>query len=244
MLIQWSAHVEIVQHVMRSCSGMNQNKILSKSKVQAATKAIISFANSYKYNKKRKQNDKSESTPSITEIATSLQSLSIQIRNNQTCKSVTQIRNLLESLIELTRFRLGTHMTKEEDRLRVGIRSNIQSDLINVEYGKVMTISISTAGGIGEELVEEIKIGLYHISDFLRALHEGRNNYEQPYFPPLPLLARRSKEQIDEEGGNEEIDAQLNNDRDYGNIKHNTNLVKSVILNNFIYSSNQQPGWY
>ncbi|KAA6394606.1 MAG: hypothetical protein EZS28_009869 [Streblomastix strix] len=211
--------------------------MLSKSKVQAATKAIISFANSYKYNKKRKQNDKSQSTPSITAIAASLQSLSIQIRNNQTCKSVTQVRNLLESLIELTRFRLCTHMTKEEDRLRVGIRSNsrkcldwiqyfgdaqVQSDLVNVEYGKVMTISISTSGGKGEELDKEIYNGLRYITFFLSSLHEGR------------------KDQIESEGGSEEIDAQLINDGDYGNIKSKANDAKVEILNRFKHSINQR----
>ncbi|KAA6381860.1 MAG: hypothetical protein EZS28_022612 [Streblomastix strix] len=53
------------------------------------------------------------------------------------------------------------------------------ADLVNVGYGKVICISFSTAGGINEEQDEEILNELFHIFNFLRALHE-RRNYPQP----------------------------------------------------------------
>ncbi|KAA6322450.1 MAG: hypothetical protein EZS28_054434 [Streblomastix strix] len=86
-----------------------------------------------------------------------------------------------------------------------------QSELVNNGYGRVTSISFCTAGGKGEEQDKEISDGLYYISRFIRELHLGRNNDYQPSFQPLPLLARRSEEQIEEEGANEEIEAQLNN---------------------------------
>ncbi|KAA6387831.1 MAG: hypothetical protein EZS28_016641, partial [Streblomastix strix] len=51
----------------------------------------------------------------------------------------------------------------------------------------------------------------------------------------LPLLARVSFEQIEEEGANEEIEAQMNNNGLGGDIKAWGNLTKAVILNHFIH---------
>ncbi|KAA6402767.1 MAG: hypothetical protein EZS28_001702 [Streblomastix strix] len=57
-----------------------------------------------------------------------------------------------------------------------------------------MSITFSTAGGIGDEQDREIYDGLYYIFEFLRQLREGSNGL-QPYFQPLLLLARRTEEQ-------------------------------------------------
>ncbi|KAA6363103.1 MAG: hypothetical protein EZS28_041370 [Streblomastix strix] len=78
---------------------------------------------------------------------------------------------------------------------------------------------------------------------FLSNLNKGRNY--NPSFPPQPLLVRRSDEQIEEEGGNEEIESQLINKKsDYGHIKNSANYAKGWILNNFIKYDNPKPDWY
>ncbi|KAA6353811.1 MAG: hypothetical protein EZS28_050663, partial [Streblomastix strix] len=107
------------------------------------------------------------------------------------------------------------------------------TDLVNVEYGKVTCISLSTAGGIGEENDEEIRNGLNNIFNFLREQHEGRNY--QPSFQPLPLLARMTEEEIEEEGAIEEVEAQMINVESGGIIKSCANLTKATILNHFIH---------
>ncbi|KAA6371727.1 MAG: hypothetical protein EZS28_032747 [Streblomastix strix] len=62
----------------------------------------------------------------------------------------------------------------------------------------------------------------------------GRNDYYSS-FKQLPLLARRTVEQIEEEGANEEIEAQMNNKGYYGEIKCRANKAKEVVLNRFIH---------
>ncbi|KAA6394603.1 MAG: hypothetical protein EZS28_009866 [Streblomastix strix] len=101
---------------------------------------------------------------------------------------------------------------------------------------------IFTASGSGEIQDEEISNGLRYISMFLRELYQGRNL--QPSFPPLPLLAHRSQEQIEEEGGNEELESQMinkgsNNWRQ--SIMDITNMAKAAILNYFVDQSNLEP---
>ncbi|KAA6362747.1 MAG: hypothetical protein EZS28_041726, partial [Streblomastix strix] len=136
---------------------------------------------------------------------------------NQTHKTKKENRN--------KQYKLGTHIDLDVDNQRLKVRSisrdchNLiqvygdeqdQLELANVKYGKMICISFSTAGGTGEEQDEEILNELFHIFNLLSSLHQGRNNY-QPQFQPLPLLARRTEEQIEEEGANEEIEAQMNN---------------------------------
>ncbi|KAA6388983.1 MAG: hypothetical protein EZS28_015491 [Streblomastix strix] len=100
-----------------------------------------------------------------------------------------------------------------------------------------MTISFYTAGGIGEEQDMEILNGLHNISWFLRELHQGRHYFGQPSFQALPLLARRTEEQIEEEGANEEIEAQMSNVGYYVNIKDFAKGYKAATLNQFIHRS-------
>ncbi|KAA6390109.1 MAG: hypothetical protein EZS28_014358 [Streblomastix strix] len=171
---------------------------------------------------------------------------------NESCKSVTQIPTLLRTLTELTRFRLGTHLNQEEDRLRLEVRkwskdclrliqcygdADDQSELVNIGYGRAISLSFYTAGGIGEGQDAKIEVGLNYIWWFLRELHEGRNNYPQPSFRPLPLLARRTEEQIEEQGANEEIEAQMKNNGLGSGIKDWANGVKANILNRFIHNN-------
>ncbi|KAA6380181.1 MAG: hypothetical protein EZS28_024292 [Streblomastix strix] len=181
-------------------------------------------------------------------IASSLQFLRNQIQYYNTCKQVIQIPKLLQSLSALVTFRLGIHINLDVDNQRLKVRcwsrdclfwiqhfgdEQDQSVLINNGYGRVTSISICTAGGKGEEQDLEIFYGLMHIFYFFRELHEGRN--WQPSFQPLPLLARRSEEQMEEEGANEEIDAQMKNKGRYGDIKREANDAKAMTLNHFIY---------
>ncbi|KAA6383078.1 MAG: hypothetical protein EZS28_021397 [Streblomastix strix] len=162
-------------------------------------------------------------------------------------------QNLLRPLASLTIFKLNNHSNQEVDRLRLKVRQKSRqclsliheygyaqdfADLVNVEYGKVICISFSTAGGIGEEKEKEIRNGLDNIYNFLREQHEGRNNYYQPFFQPLPLLARMTEEQIEEEGANEEIEAQMSNVgqvQEYYDVKYQANWAKAEILNHFIH---------
>ncbi|KAA6377779.1 MAG: hypothetical protein EZS28_026695 [Streblomastix strix] len=230
----------------------NQNKMQSKLKVNEIARAIVSFTDSYTLNKQGKQNEQpeSESISSLTDIASSLQTLSYQIRNNNTCKQVIQIPKLLKSLVALSRFRLGTHIDLDVDNQRLEVRSwsrwclyciqcigdeQDQSELVNKRYGRVTSITFSTAGAQGEEQDEDIRNGLCRISAFLNELHEGRNNDWQPSFQPLPLLARNTEEQMEEEGADEEIDAQMKNNGDDSNIKGYANYIKEVVLNHFIH---------
>ncbi|KAA6368258.1 MAG: hypothetical protein EZS28_036215 [Streblomastix strix] len=150
----------------------------------------------------------------------------------------------------LSLYKLGTHPNQEVYRLRLNVRNDSRyclrqiqiygdeqdfADLVNVEYGRVLSIAFCTAGGIGEEQDVEIKDVLNYISIFLKELHEGRIYY-QPFFQPLPLLVRRTEEQIEEEGANEELEAQMENNGFYLNsIRNWANRAKANSLNHFIH---------
>ncbi|KAA6367382.1 MAG: hypothetical protein EZS28_037091, partial [Streblomastix strix] len=109
-----------------------------------------------------------------------------------------------------------------------------QTELVNVGYGRVLSIAFCTAGGVGEEQDAEIWNVLNSIYNFLRQLHEGKTNDQQPSFQPLPLLARKTEEQIEEEGSNEEIEAQMNNNENNGYISVWAKFAKTETLNRFI----------
>ncbi|KAA6384262.1 MAG: hypothetical protein EZS28_020208, partial [Streblomastix strix] len=152
----------------------------------------------------------------------------------------------------LTHPLIYTHLSQENDQQTLVLRSgsgcclwhiqfwgdeSVQSELINVGYARVLVIAISTASGSGEEDDGEIKDGLNNISEFIRCLNKGKQNS----FPPQPLLAHRSYEQIEEEGENEEIDSQLINKAFSGNIKNSANRAKLAVLNYFIEQGNPKP---
>ncbi|KAA6377736.1 MAG: hypothetical protein EZS28_026739 [Streblomastix strix] len=224
----------------------------SKQKIQNTASLIVSFTDSYTQSKQRKQNKqyKSKSTLSLAQVTSRLEYLWRQIENKKSCKQVIRIPKLLQSLIALVTFRLGIHLNEQTDLLRLKVRHwskwclrNIhfyadeqdQSELVRQGYGRMMSITFSTAGGVGEEEDKEIWNGLGEIQHFLRQLHDGRN-YPYTSFQPLPLLVRRTEEQIEEEGASEEIEAQLNNKGMNGNIKMNATRAKAAILNHFIHT--------
>ncbi|KAA6367025.1 MAG: hypothetical protein EZS28_037448 [Streblomastix strix] len=161
----------------------------------------------------------------------------------------------LHSLITLSIYKIGTHFNQENDQQTLALRSgsieclwliqlygdaSAQSELVNANYTGVLVIAISTASGHGKKYDNEIRIGLYYIYIFLRCLNKGK----QFSFPPQPLLAHRSDEQLEEEGGNEEIDSQLMNKGFNSDIKNNANETKGEILNYFIDQGNRRPYWY
>ncbi|KAA6362899.1 MAG: hypothetical protein EZS28_041574 [Streblomastix strix] len=232
----------------------------SNQDVNGIVRVIIRFTDSDTKNKQEKQNEQqeSESTLSLAQVTSSLEYLWKQIQDKQSCKQVIRVPKLLQSLIALATFRLGTHLREQTDLLRLKVRhlsrwclwliyhngdEQIKSELVINEYGRVMTLSFCTAGGIGEEEDEEIFNGLRYIYWFLRILYQIRNDdydYDdddddwQPSFHPLPLLARNTEEQIEEDGANEEIEAQINNNGLGGDINSDANEAKATILNHFI----------
>ncbi|KAA6360387.1 MAG: hypothetical protein EZS28_044086, partial [Streblomastix strix] len=129
--------------------------------------------------------------------------------NDNICKEVINTPKALHSLITLSGYKLNIHFSQENDQQSLQVRhssrgclwdiqlygdASVQSELVNARYVRVLVIAISTACGSGEEQDEEIFYGLFRISKFLKYLHQGINNDEPPfqYFPPQPLLVRRS----------------------------------------------------
>ncbi|KAA6355086.1 MAG: hypothetical protein EZS28_049387 [Streblomastix strix] len=223
----------------------------SDQEIQNDARAIVSFTGSYVQNKQRKQNEQqeSESTLSLTQVTSRICSLSYQIIYNKGCKQVIRIPKLLQSLIALVNFRLGTHLNEQTDLLRLNVRrqsrrclyciqrngdAQVHSELVRQGYGRATSISFSAAGGVCEEDDLKNNDGLSCISVFLRKLRYGRYDDLYPSFQPLPLLARVSLEQIEEEGANEEIDALMNNKGMNGYIKIKAKDVKAETLNHFI----------
>ncbi|KAA6364173.1 MAG: hypothetical protein EZS28_040300 [Streblomastix strix] len=223
-----------------------------KQELYETARAIVSFTDSYTQNKQGKQNEQpeSESIPSITKISAYLQYLIDKIQENNTRKQVIQIPKLLKSLITLVTFRLGTHIDLDVDNQRLEVRSwsreclryiqqlddeQDQSELVNKRYGRMLSTAFCTAGGKGEEQDLEIFYGMVRIFSFLIKLHAGRNDDYQPSFQPLPLLARNTEEQMEEEGADEELEAQMNNNENEGGIKDYAKWAKAATLNRFIH---------
>ncbi|KAA6386643.1 MAG: hypothetical protein EZS28_017827 [Streblomastix strix] len=162
-----------------------------------------------------------------------------------------KIPKLLRSLTALSLYKVGTHVSEDIDQQKLDVQScsrqclssiqvhgdeQDQTELVNIGYGRVTSITFCTAGGIGEELDKEINVVLIYTYNFLKALHEGRT-YGQPSFQPLPLLVRRTEEQIEEQGANEEMEALISSNGLDGYIKKQANKVKAETLNSFIHSS-------
>ncbi|KAA6356785.1 MAG: hypothetical protein EZS28_047688 [Streblomastix strix] len=174
--------------------------------------------------------------------------------NNNNRQELINTPKTLHSLITLSSYKINIRFSQENNQQTFAVRHSsrgclvniqeygdeyIHSELVNARYVRVLIIAISTASGSSEEYDEEIFQGLYRISIFLKCLYQGTYS-----FPPQPLLVRRSVEQIEEEGGNEEIDAQLINKGYRGNIKNSAIEAKGRIINYFIDQGNQRPYWY
>ncbi|KAA6362753.1 MAG: hypothetical protein EZS28_041720, partial [Streblomastix strix] len=223
----WTARGSIQSLRPSMAVSQQREEMQTKQEIQNTTSVIISFTDSYAQNKQGKQNEQpeSESLPPLSEVGSTLLSLRNQIEMNKSYKQVILIPKLLQSLVALSFYKIGNHIDLEVDQQRIDVRSwsraclswiqsfgdeQVQQELVRQGYGRVMSLSFCTSGGVGEEQDAEIRDGLYRISRFLNQLHEGRN-YPQPSFQPLPLLVRSTEVQIEEEGAIEEIDAQMKN---------------------------------
>ncbi|KAA6378190.1 MAG: hypothetical protein EZS28_026283 [Streblomastix strix] len=222
------------------------------------TRPLIQFASYSQLDKKTNSSQQydqqqQESSSSHSLITQSLDLLERLISNNniKICKVVINTPNALHSLCTLTNYKINIHFSQEIDKQTFKIRdssrgclrriqqcgdASAHTELVNARYVKVLVIAISTASGSGVEQDYEISHGLDKISEFIRCLNQGTYS-----FPPQPLLARRSDEQIEEEGENEEIDSQLSNKGQNGHIKNSANEAKAMILNYFIKQGNQRP---
>ncbi|KAA6391436.1 MAG: hypothetical protein EZS28_013037 [Streblomastix strix] len=229
------------------------------------TNPLIQFASEYQLDKEtdsQEQHDQqqSESSSSLSLIASSINLLSNLIYdNNNICNVVINTPNAIHSLITLFGYNINIHFSQQNFQQSLSVRHNsrwclyqihkygdasAQTEFVNARYVRVYAISICTASGSVEDEDDEINFGLFNFSEFLRDLHQGRYISWLPQFPPQPLLARRVVEQIEEEGGNEEIDSQQNNKGFGGDIKNSANEAKGRILNYFIEQGNPRPRWY
>ncbi|KAA6390772.1 MAG: hypothetical protein EZS28_013701 [Streblomastix strix] len=166
--------------------------------------------------------------------------------------------NLLHSLILLCTYNINFHINEEEDEESSLIRSSsglclgqiqeygdesTQSELVRSEYAVVSVLQVSIAGGDGEQEDYSLDDGLNNITEFIKSLHQGRqtNEFNQgPSFPQQICLARITDEQIEEEGGNEEIEAQLIYQSYYYYVKEYAKGAKSAILNYFVDQENSR----
>ncbi|KAA6389753.1 MAG: hypothetical protein EZS28_014718 [Streblomastix strix] len=101
----------------------------------------------------------------------------------------------------------------------------------------------NTAGGAGKQKDDEIYWGLNDIYNLLSEFRYGRN-FPFTSFQPLPALAKPCIEQIEEEGGNEEVESLLINNANEWNINNQAKCAIRDIFNYFIHSSNPRPFWY
>ncbi|KAA6391704.1 MAG: hypothetical protein EZS28_012771 [Streblomastix strix] len=102
------------------------------------------------------------------------------------------IPNTLHSLTKLCRYEQNIHLNEEQDQYSQEIRrwskvylttiqfygdESDQSELAAVGYANTMIISLSTAGGCGEQGDFEIYLGLFYISHIFVDFYKGRNTY-------------------------------------------------------------------
>ncbi|KAA6382017.1 MAG: hypothetical protein EZS28_022457 [Streblomastix strix] len=107
----------------------------------------------------------------------------------------------------------------------------MHSLLSSYKYVQALILNISTSGGYGDESTLSIYTTLENIYNFLNILESGR--LLNPHSQQGNNLSLICHEQIEEEGGNEEIEAHLANQRyNYGILTQRiAKLVKCVILN-------------
>ncbi|KAA6402880.1 MAG: hypothetical protein EZS28_001592 [Streblomastix strix] len=139
---------------------------------------------------------------------------------------INKIEQLIKDKIEEEKEQIRSSSRRCLDNIQSCGDTSVQSELVSIGYARVFTFAFSTASGSGEEEDYEIYYRLSQISQFFSNLNKRRNNLAT--FPPQPLLAHRSDEQIEEEGANEEIDSQLiNNGIVFGiQIKNEARQVK------------------
>ncbi|KAA6366095.1 MAG: hypothetical protein EZS28_038378 [Streblomastix strix] len=102
-----------------------------------------------------------------------------------------------------------------------------------------------TAGGSELETNQDIWNILFNFSDFISDLREGRSqkklNPDVPIFPSQPKLILQINDQIEEEGGQEEIDSNLFN-RSMGKVRRESQSAKDTIIN-YYQDMQNRPIW-
>ncbi|KAA6370456.1 MAG: hypothetical protein EZS28_034018 [Streblomastix strix] len=113
--------------------------------------------------------------------------------------------------------------------------------LVQAGYSTLVITHISTAGGICKENIFDINYELEFLGEFINNLHKGRSI--NPILLPAPSnLIKTNSEQIEEQGGLEEIEAQLTNNKVYTS-NFFASISKSAILNYFKDPTNEQR-WF
>ncbi|KAA6367730.1 MAG: hypothetical protein EZS28_036744 [Streblomastix strix] len=146
-----------------------------------------------------------------------------------------------------------SHISIEQDKQSLEIRrysrqclNKIRSFGDQIVQGRVLASGyagsllsvISTASVIGSQNDQEIHSALLDIKEFLDVLHNGRQNdsyKSQPQFPPQTKLINQFNEQLEEEEGLEEIEAQVISQRYNQNFTDFSKETKSAVLNIFIF---------
>ncbi|KAA6359712.1 MAG: hypothetical protein EZS28_044761 [Streblomastix strix] len=122
--------------------------------------------------------------------------------------------------------------------------NDAQSQLCKLGYAGMMAVAVGICGGCIVNNNGDIKLALSSIGCFFNRIHEGRKTqyfYHHPV-PPQPELIKPSEEQLEEEGGNEEIEQWMakKQKEKYQNIKFRTIQTKYTILNSFCNKLNGQ----
>ncbi|KAA6370673.1 MAG: hypothetical protein EZS28_033800 [Streblomastix strix] len=98
----------------------------------------------------------------------------------------------------------------------------LRMDLLMLDMLKCQLLLLILLVFYGEVQDEQIYQRLDRFSYFFSNLHQ-----KDYLFPPQPLLARRADEQIEEDGGNEEIESQISYERrQCHDINYWANMVK------------------
>ncbi|KAA6396688.1 MAG: hypothetical protein EZS28_007782 [Streblomastix strix] len=118
-----------------------------------------------------------------------------------------------------------------------------QTSLTNSGYTNALIQYISTAGGCGFKNDSRLYDVLQHIQNFFYMLQQGRNQYTYNgkfLIPSQPALIKSSNEQLEEQGGSEEIDSLLTMS-ELDDIMKIANRTKQTLQNIFMDKTNQSP---
>ncbi|KAA6372594.1 MAG: hypothetical protein EZS28_031878 [Streblomastix strix] len=118
-------------------------------------------------------------------------------------------------------------------------RRNLSKSLASSAGYKMSSISIIQSKRT--IVIYEVKF-VYWSELLLSLINSVLNLGKYPCFPQQPILVKISEEQVEEEGGSEELEAQLVN-QGLWTIKPCANGTKELILNLFIHWSNRKRGY-
>ncbi|KAA6357631.1 MAG: hypothetical protein EZS28_046842, partial [Streblomastix strix] len=169
-------------------------------------------------------------------------------------KAIVKIPNLLSSALKLCIYKLNQKIDQKEEQEVDDIRKWAIHCLMNYHYQGDASIhkqlaqqgfsqafikmGCSAGGCYDAQKKIMIQDSLFYNDSFFAILNNGRTRYS-PYFPPQRITAKFSEEQIEEEGGNEEIVANFINKDSISYYQENlAQQIQISILNCFIHKSN------